>query len=147
MGVETALILGGAAAGLQAFGDVRQGQEANAVANSNANAEQINAEVAAKEAALREQTKRAETRRILSAARARQGASGLAMSGSFLDVQAESARNAELDALTIRYGGKVDQTRSRNEQRLLKASGKNAVTGSYLNAATSLLGGAARLNQ
>jgi hypothetical protein len=140
------LALGGASSAMGALGARREGQEAAAAANANASAEEINAAVARKEAGLREQQQRAQTRRILSRGRALQGASGLAMSGSFLDVAAANAEQGELDALTLRYGGQIEEARSKSQARLDRARGKHARQAGNLNAFTSILGGASRLS-
>src|SRR6185369_12251552 len=67
-----------------------------------------------------------------SQARATVGSSGVEMSGSPLDVLAESARQAELNALNIRRAGALEA-----QGQLI--AGKNAQTASRYNAAGTLL--------
>jgi hypothetical protein len=57
---------------------------------------------------MQEDQQRYADRRVISQARATVGSSGVEMSGSPLDVLAESARQAELNALYIRRGGALD---------------------------------------
>lgn len=74
--------------------------------------------------------------------RAAYGASGVSLEGSPLDVLENSAAEAELDALTIRYKGKVGAMGSESEAATQRARASNAKTEGYYNAGTALLGGA-----
>jgi hypothetical protein len=56
-------------------------------------------------------------------------------SGSFAELQAESAANAELDALTTRYSSTMQSMSLENEARGLRANAKTANMQGYLNAA------------
>jgi hypothetical protein len=138
------------AAGLGALigaaGSLQEGQAAAQAASYNAKIADQNAKLAEFQAAEEERRQRVLGRKEMGAIEAAIGASGAgADSLSFQDVFAESARNAELDALTIRYGGQIKAKAFREEARLARMGGKNAVTSSYYGAASSLLSGGAQV--
>lgn len=103
-------------------------------------------------------------RRLQAAARASLGVSGQTGEGSATDLLAENASAAELDALTIRYGGaaRADAIRRganlgadalvqqaglnagalNSQANLFRFQGSQAAFGGYLGAGTSLLTGA-----
>jgi hypothetical protein len=62
--------------------------------------------------------------------------------GSALELQGNSAGNAELDALTERYKGQLQGTADRNRANLYRAQGKAQLFGGVLNAASMIYGGA-----
>ena len=105
--------------------------------NAGANAQKMgeyNATVSQQKAQADEATQRRRAGALLGTARANVGASGVELSGSPLDVIANSAAEAELDALNIRYGGSINAQRSRLQ-------GDMARSQSYTAAASSLLQG------
>lgn len=108
-----------------------QGQAAQAAA-------EYNAQAALTEARSREAAQRAESDRRLGTIRANIGKSGATSEGTPLLVLAESAANAEIDALNTRYTG---------QQRadVYRAGGANARRQGNIMAGTSLLSGGARL--
>ena len=115
---------------VSAFGAMQQGKAEQNAANYNAAA--ARADAASKEAAQRTQAQRQ-----LSGIRANVAKSGATMAGTPLMVLAESAANAEIDALNTRYAGE-------RESALYSARGKNARTAGYLRAGTSLLSSAGK---
>lgn len=119
------LNIGGTALGVG--GQIAGGNAAKATA-------EFNAQKATEEAAMQEQQQREADRRTISMASARIGASGIERSGSPLDVLAESARQAELNALYIRRGGALDA----QGQRI---AGSNAQSAARAGAAGTLLTG------
>ncbi len=104
--------------------------------NAAERAGEFNANVATEAATIKEEQQRMADRRTLASARATVGTSGVEMTGSPLDVMAESARQAEMNALIIRRGGVLDAYSAR-------VAGKNAKTASRFGAASTLLTGAA----
>ena len=134
---------------------------ANQAANSRAQAQaaQTNAEIAnnnARGARLAANANEEAARRKSSYSRGQQraaiGQAGIAYEGSALDVLGQSAANAELDALNIRYRGDLDATNYLNQAGLYQAqkqgallSADNAEEAGLYGAATSLLGGAAKM--
>lgn len=123
--VGTALAVGGTA--FSVMGALQSGANAQKVG-------EYNATVAQQKAQADEATQRRRTNALLSTARANVGASGIELSGSPLDVIANSAAEAELDALNIRYGGQITAQRERLQ-------GSVARSQSYTAAASSLLQG------
>ena len=116
-----------AGSGLGALSAVQQGRAGQAAAN-------YNAEVAGAEAASRERAQRDEAERRLGSIRSQLGKSGATTAGTPLLVLAESAANAEIDALNTRASGGLQQT-------LYRSSGRNARTAGTIRAGTSLLAG------
>jgi hypothetical protein len=94
----------------------------------------FNAQKTIEEANIQESQQRQQDLRTLSRAKAVVGSSGVEMSGSPLDVLAESARQAEMNALIIRRGGVLDAQSQ-------EIAGKNAQTASRIGAAGTLLTG------
>lgn len=94
----------------------------------------FNAQKTIEEATIQESQQRQQDLRTLSRAKAVVGSSGVEMSGSPLDVLAESARQAELNALIIRRGGALDAQSQ-------EIAGTNAQKSSRINAVGTLLTG------
>jgi hypothetical protein len=114
-----------------ALGSIRQGQAASAAAN-------YNAQMAERSAAQKEQLQRTAAQRQMGAIRAGIAKSGARTEGTPLMVLAESAANAEIDALNTKYSGQM-------ESSLYRARGANDRRAAYWNAGTSLLTGASRI--
>lgn len=101
-------------------------------------AAQFNADSARMEAQSRENAQRAAAQRQLGTIRAGVSKSGATMEGTPLMVLAESAANAEIDALNTRYSGQ-------REAALYESRGRNAKTAGYMRAGTSLLSSVGRI--
>ena len=114
-----------------AFGAIQQGKAEQNAANYNAAA-------ARADAASREAAQRTQAQRQLSGIRANVAKSGATMAGTPLMVLAESASNAEIDALNTRRSGAI-------ESDIYTARGRNARTAGNLRAGTSLLSGMSRI--
>lgn len=142
---QTAALYGGSA--LQAGGQLYQGYRSQQLAGLDAKADVINADAAARQVAFQSEQQEAVRRRLLSTSIARQGASGLDLAGSAIDVMAETQRQAEMDALAIRYGGQVSRTRSQNAIALARYKGEQAMLAGVTEAGTSLLTGGYRATQ
>jgi len=143
MGIETIALVGLAAgAAVSAMGSIQQGYATKQQADYNASVAEQNAAAIRQAAALDEDTSRKKSGRIQGAVRARAAASGVDLGGSPLDVLADNASEAELEALTIRYRGDVEAGRQESEARLSRARGKNAVTQGWIGAGAALLQGA-----
>jgi hypothetical protein len=143
-GIETiALASMAASAGIGAIGEIQQGYAAKQQAEYNASVAEANAAAARQQAALDESTSRKKSSMLLGTIRARAAANTGDVEGSALDVLADSAAEAELEALVLRYGGEVKARQSESEARLLRQRGKDAVWGGYIGAGTKLLTAAA----
>jgi hypothetical protein len=112
-----------------------EGEAQGQAADYNAQAATQNAEQTRLQAKEEERRARIAGRKHLGSMRAGYGASGVQMDGSALDVLEESARNVELDALTIRHAGEVRARGFENEAVLERMRGKNARKGGMLKAA------------
>lgn len=103
-----------------------------------------NAETAAQQAHYDAEQSRLKNRRLLSAQRAAYAASGVDPdSGSALDVQEDSAITGEEERMVALYTGRTAANASLSRARLAKMEGKAAMTGGYIAAGGTLLGGTA----
>ena len=119
----TALATAGSALGI--MGALSAGKASQGAAEYNAQSALI-------ESQSRENAQRASASRQIGATRAAIGKSGATSEGTPLLVLAESAANAEIDALNTRYTGERQAT-------LYRTQGANARKTSYIQAGTSLL--------
>lgn len=160
MGVIAPLALLAGGALFQAVGAIAGGAAANNAAKYNAQVASNNAAMAQRQAEDAKERGRIEEQRFrLQAAQLRgQQAASLAAngvdisSGSPLQVLADSAGMAELDAASVRdqaareaYGYQVESANYLNESTLERARGKSAKRASYFEAGSSLLTGAGRV--
>jgi len=106
--------------------------------SADKNAANYNAQAARSDAASKEAAQRVNAQRQLGSIRANLGKSGATTAGTPLMVLAESASNAEIDALNTRRTGTV-------ESDIYTARGKNARAAGNLRAGTSLLSGMSRI--
>jgi len=142
-----------------AVGAIQQSKAASAAAGYNAKVAAQNAEVATQNAnyagAQGNQNvaaAQAETRAKVAAIEANQGASGVDInSGSAVDVRQSEAKLGMLNALNSRskavrdaYGFQTQSTNYTAQSKLDKSQAKSAKTAGYLNAATTVLGGAGK---
>lgn len=143
-----ALIVAGtsivAGTAIQAIGAIQQGKSAQSAANANAANLEQTAAIERAQANQREEAKRRETRQVLGLQRAAFAQSGGGLGGSAADVMQQSAVNAELDALTLRYEGDLRARGMEAEASQERFSGKVAKRAGYFNAAGSILSGAAQ---
>lgn len=142
--MEAAAIATLAAAAIGAVGSIQQGQAGKTAANYNAQLAQNNATYAGQQSAEEARRQRIMGAKAVGAARAGYGASGVSIEGSPLDVLEESARSAELDALSIEHGGQVRSIGFRNEATLDRFRGSAASRAGYMGAAATLLKGGAQ---
>ncbi len=145
-----------ASTAMQAVGAIQQANAASAsyksqqqAADYNATVLEQNAGVERSQANAREEAQRREARRILGSQRAAFSQAGTGLSGSAADVMAQSATDAELDALTLRYEGDMrsrgmmaQAEGERYHGRVASANASSAKTAGYLSAAGSILSGA-----
>lgn len=132
-----AMVAGG---GLKTVGTLMEGQASSASANAQAQQLDAAAEVTRQQTNVREELLRRENERKLGEQRAVAAQSGFnPNSGSLAQIQGESAANAELDALTTRYQGQLQETGLRNDATMTRYKGRLAKRQSYMNAAGTLL--------
>lgn len=119
--------------GVQAFGQARAGREA-------ARAGEENQERILEETALLEQQQRRTDQEQLARARAASAASGFAMTGTPLEVMAESERQAELNAWIVRRGGQLRAEAARRAGRQARRAGYWGAAGTLLSGLPTILG-------
>lgn len=145
-----------ATAAVGAYSAVQSGKAAEAqyksaqqAADYNAEIEAQNARVARQQAGAREEAQRRQARQVLGEQRAALSQAGIGLAGSAADVYGQSAANAELDALNIRYEGELgargllaQSALTSYEGKVAGMNAKSAKKAGYVNAASSLLAGA-----
>lgn len=122
-------------------GALAQGGQAQASANANAAALGQQAHVAASQGFADEQTQRRAARDFLGTQAASIAQAGGGMGGTSDKVTAQSAVNAELDALNIRYGGLMKSQGLLAQAQAERSAGRAARTQSYFLAGSNLLKG------
>ena len=135
-----------ASAAVSAAGSIAQGNAAKSAANYNAAVARQNADIARANATADADRQREQAGRLAGRQRAATGASGITPEGSPLDVMADSALSAELDALTTQYRGEL-QARSYGQDATLQGMrGSAAQEAGYIGAGSALLSGASKLD-
>jgi hypothetical protein len=141
--IPIALMAGSGA--MQAVGAIQQAGNAAADMDAQARSNMDAARVVRGQASAREEIVRRDNARRLGEQRAAVAQSGFdPQSGSTLALQVESAREAELDALTEVYRGRLQSTSLENEAGALNARAKSVKKQGYLNAAGTLIGTAGK---
>jgi len=132
-----------AAAGgvMGAAGSIYEGQAAYKAGVYNSGVLKLKAAQIRKQAEQEERQSLVNARKIVGDMRANYGASGITMEGSPLDVMEQSIRNANEDAMGIRYRGEMEARNAEFQGKLAEFQGRSARTASYFQAASSLIGG------
>lgn len=157
-GLGTALTIGStifsATGAMSAANAQASASEYNAaVANRNAMVADQNRKLSIQQSRIDAEDKRRANRRVMASIRAQYGASGLALSGSPLDVLEDTAAEQELDAKRIEYEGrargregalqmlgfKESADLSRTEARYARSGGRRNALGIGLSGAGTLL--------
>lgn len=146
----TALLLATvASAGSQLVGGIQayqQGRYEADVAQTNAKIATDNAARARLDASRAEEAQRREARKVLGRAAAASSQSGAAGSGpgqgSFGALNTQSAKEAELDALNIRYGGEMEAFGNESQAAMFRAERKAALQRATGGLITGVLGAA-----
>ena len=125
----------------QVVGAFAKGQAASNASKYNAAQATRKAGLAVEQAASDADAKRRDTVRRLGLMRANYGASGVTVEGSPLDVMAESAANAEMDALNIKYKGDLAASGYAAEAKLDKMRARQDYMGGLFGAGSALLTG------
>jgi len=137
MGFTTAALIAGT--GLQAFGQYRAAQDQAAAEEYNAKIARQEAEIAKQRGKLQADRQRKLSRRFLAQNRVNIAKSGVAFSGSSLEVWKDNAEELELDALIIEYNSRIDQTRSLSEASIREDRADRVRRQGIMNAATTVL--------
>jgi hypothetical protein len=130
-----------AAAAVQSVGSLVSGVSQYSQAKSEAAYARTNAGLAEQQAQSQAQVIREKAHRLSGQNRAAIGASGVDISGSFLDALADSDIDAELDVQTALWNGKLDAMNQRAQAKASKAAGRSALVGGIFGAGTSAASG------
>lgn len=145
MGPEALAVMSFAGTAVSALGAITGATAAKAGGEYNAMVAE-NAAIATRQAAQYEEDRHRErVRSILSSQRAALGASGGGLEGSALEILGQTAADAELDALAIRYSGTVEAARETSRAAASRLEGRAARSAGYLRAGGSLLTGGSKL--
>ena len=128
-----------AMAAIAAVGSLVSGISQNAQAKSQAQLSKANAEIAEDQSAVEANAIREKARRLSGQNRALIGASGVDISGSFLDALTDSDINAEVDAQTALYNGKIQSMNQRAQASAASAAGKSALVSGIFGAGTNAM--------
>lgn len=134
-------LLSAAGTAMSAIGAITQANNAKAAADYNAAVMEQNAGIERQQAGQREEAQRRQARMVLGEQRAAFSQAGTGLGGSAADIMAESATNAELDALTLRYEGDLRARGLMAQAEAERFQGRSARTAGYLSAAGTVLGG------
>lgn len=135
------MVIGAIAAGVGAVGAISGGNRAKRAANARAKQARYQAAYTRDQTAAAMIRQNKESRRVLGAMRAAYGAAGVTVEGSPLDVLAESAANAELDRLTIKYSGELKAKGFDTDAKMSEAEASAIGSASMFKAAGAILGG------
>ncbi|HOK66353.1 MAG TPA: hypothetical protein PLV55_06030 [Anaerohalosphaeraceae bacterium] len=142
MGLDpvSALLIGGTLTA--AYGQVRAGQEEEAVAKYNARVKEMEARAQEQKTIVESKRQAEEASRQMSSLRTSLSASGLvSTTGTPLAILSEQARQSALENAMIGYEGMTAATRLREEAKQIKYAGKTAKKAAYIGAGTTLLTG------
>ncbi len=128
-----------AAAAVSAAGSLVSGVSQHSRAKTEAAYANTNARLAEQQAESQAAVIREKARRLSGQNRAAIGASGVDISGSFLDALADSDIDAELDAQTALWNGKLEAMNQRGQAKAAKSGGSSALVQGIFGAGTSAL--------
>ena len=130
----------GAGMGLQIFGQIRQGQTAEAIGERNAQMAEAEAKQVGKIGEFKQRRQAQAGQRELGTMAARIGASGIT-GGTSIMAQAEQAAELDLENLMIGHRGAEQQRGLKSEAAMARYKGKEAKKAAYIGAAGTALTG------
>lgn len=140
MGLETLALVAGIGGGvMSAAGSIQKGQAAKQAADYNAAVDNQRAAEEIDQANAQTQDYIRKGSDAVESANAMRGATGVTSEGSPLLVNEDTVRQVALGAARTLQGGQLRAGRLEDDAMLQKMKGENAVTGSYLDAGSSLL--------
>lgn len=150
-----AIIMTVAGGAVAAYGQHKQGEYQQDVANYNAKVGEQQAQMAEEAGVTAEQQQRTRVRQIMGAQRAAMAGSGAVVdSGSFGNILDDTAKTGELDALTIRsnaarqaWGYRTGAEITRAEGAMAKSAGNYAAMGTLLTTAGNTFGMASKIKK
>ena len=142
MAAWAAVIVAVIAAGVSAYAQSEQAAAQERQAKYNRKVAENQAQAATNAALVSEDIQREHDQRILAQQRALVGGAGLTTEGSELLVMIDSAKQAELDAVRVRYGGELQAGGLEDQAALFGFSGRQARRAGQIAVGTTLLTGA-----
>lgn len=136
-----------AAAATQGMAALFSGISQKREADAQSDVLSAEARIAGQQAVAEGDAQRRQARQFLSMQAAAIGESGTGYGGTNAKLREQSAIEAELEALNIRYGGQLKQQGLRAEAGFAKQRGTSALIGSGLAAGAALLSGKADADQ
>lgn len=133
-----------AASAVSAIGSVVEGISANNAASANAKAMKSEARAQGAAGAQQEAAILRDNRKLQGEQLSAIGANGLNLSGSALDFTLDQAVEAEMKALDARYQSNARATALKNQARVTKWEGKQALYSGIIGAASKGLSGYAQ---
>lgn len=128
---------------LSVVGAVRSAQAQSAAADYNSKVAALNAQAAEQQGQAAADAQQRDAQRKIGASLAAYGASGVETdTGSPTDVLAQSARDATLDNLTIKYNAKMRALGYQMQSGLDSANASNSASAGILSGTAALLSGA-----
>jgi hypothetical protein len=146
MAFFTPAIAAATAAGVGAVGSIISGVGQYSAAKNQAKADRQNARLAIEQGQSEAASIRERARRMSGQNRAAIGASGVDISGSFLDALEDSDINAELDTQTALWNRKAEASNYRARAAQSRRAGGGALFGGLMGAGTEALSGYANWN-
>lgn len=128
---------------LQAYGQYMQASDAADVMRLEAGGLDANARVNDIQTNMRENLQRRRAGEVLGEQRAGIAQSGFGSGGTMSDIARQSGTDAEMDALAIRYEGRVKSDEMRGQAEQLRYGAKQTKRAAAIGAGMSLLTGAA----
>ncbi len=125
----------------QYFSSQRQAKAARQQAEEQARAAAANAAAAKAAAGYEEYQHRYRTKYLLGEQKAKFGKAGVVMEGTPLSIMEETAYQAELDAMAIKYRGDVAYQRNMQQAQAYRSAGQSTAAAYESQAGTSLLTG------
>jgi hypothetical protein len=130
---------------LDMAGAIKQGNDANAMAEAQAKAQQAQAMREQKASAFEQVRERRKQDLLAANARAQVGASGVAFEGSPSTVLAANTAQGELDIQAIQYGSTLRQNQLHDQAAITRMGGKQAQTSGWINAGSAFVSGVSQL--
>jgi len=130
-----------AAGFVQAAGSLYGGAQAQAQARAQADTLDVEAQNTMRQTMEAESIQRRQARQFLSRQRAAMNESGAGATFSSRKLMEDSAVNAEMDALPIRYAGLLRRQGLRTEASFARERASSAMLGAGLSAGANILGG------
>lgn len=132
---------------MQALPILVEGKQAQRAAEFNAATMEAEARIARQQGGAREEQQRRRAREFLGTQRAAAGQAGVGLGGSIGDVLGDSAAEAELDALNIRYESNLQALGMENQAAITRWQGKEAKRAAKARAVATVISGAAQYGQ